>query len=66
MRRVRAFWKALRAWIAAKHRRDRMSQESSPPLSNEIKNPLRLNNAEYEAVMKELDEVLASKENSPL
>jgi hypothetical protein len=55
MRRVRAFWRALRAWLAAKRR-----APPPPALSKEVWNPLRLDDEEYLSVMKELDEVLAT------
>ena len=65
LRRLRAVWKALRAWLERKRRRRRRTSlvaPAAPALEAEIKNPLRLNDEEYLRVMKELDEVLGDEE----
>jgi hypothetical protein len=60
MRRARAAWAVLRAWL---RRLRRKGGEAAPihvaPPSTEIKNPLRLDDEEYLRVMKELDDVLS-------
>ncbi len=61
MRRVRAFWRALRAWLASKRRRAPAAALTTEPLKREVRNPLRLDDEEYLSVMKELDEVLSAK-----
>ncbi len=58
LRRLRAVWKALRDWLKRKRLR-RPAPVATQVAAVEAKNPLRLDDAEYNAVMRELDDVLA-------